>query len=258
MNEITTVDDRFLLPAVGSDMQALWQETQQSLAVIGPLHSVWDRSNSNWALKNLTLSMGGHTVIRQLRQISAEVEHRSMAMSEAKFGLLRKQAEVEEGRRRLAEDTLTTFERTMIELDIAQKEEQAELTLRKFSGAMKDVAALKRCYDELVAQNGGVPSAEEAESEAHFSSLVRALLQSLRDMRQGGVILWGNQEFLEQCGVNPTTAFNELKPFIEAEQKHRFGGTKELMEFVYALAEALIQRGDAPSIKVVAPPAAAQ
>jgi hypothetical protein len=75
-----------------------------------------------------------------------------------------------------------------------------------------------------------------------------ALLQSLRDMRQGGAILCGNQEFLEQCGVNPTTAFNELKPFIEAEHKHRFGGTKELMEFVYTLAESLIERGATPSL----------
>jgi hypothetical protein len=228
------------LPAVLDSAREKWEITCQNLNEIAPLHDIWDRSNSDWSLENVILTMNGTTSLRKLRQISAEVEFRSMAMSEAKFSLLRKQAEITESQRRLVEETLTPFDRTILELSIAQSEEQTGMTLRKFHGAMKDVAALKRCYDNLVAQHGGVPTAEESEAEAHFSALVRALLQSLRDMRQGGTILNGNQEFLEQCGVNPSFAFVELMSFIEAEREHKYAGTAELTAFVHGLADKLV------------------
>jgi hypothetical protein len=229
------------LPAVLDSVQEKWEITCQNLAEIAPLHDLWDRSNSNWSLEHLTLTMGGSTPLRKLRQISAEVEFRSLAMSEAKFDLLRKQAEIAEYRSRLADVEEGSFDHKMQSLDIAQREEQTEITIRKFNGAMKDVAELKRCYDSIIAQRGGVPTAEEIEAEAHFGALVRALLQSLRDMRQGGTILNGNQEYLEQCGVNPSTAFKELSAYLEVERQNKFNGTKELTDFVYALAETLIK-----------------
>ena len=238
-------DVRNLLPAVPSDVTEQWEIARKNMAEISPLHNIWDRSNSNWSLEHLTLTMGGQTVMRRLRQVSAEIEHRALAMSEAKFNLLRKQAELAEWKRILTEKTLTPFKRAMLEINIAQHEEQMDVILRKFNGAMKDVAALKRCYDELTTQRGGVPSAEDVEAEAHFDALVRALLQSLRDIRQSGVILSKNQEYLEQCGVNPSRVFAELEQFIALERRENYSSTKELLEFVYTLSGKLIEESTA-------------
>ena len=231
MNELTKTFD--ITACVG------WEEAKNSLVEMSPLHDLWNRSNTDWALENITISMGGATPIRKLRQISAEVEHRSLAMEGAKYSILRKNAEIKEFKRRLKEDVLTSFEREMIEIDIAEKEGQITATVRKFSGAIKDVTQLKRCYDEIVSANG-IPTNEEIEKEAHRSSLIRALMQSIRDLRQSRIISAGNQEFLEQCGVNPTTVFVRLVGFIKEEHDNMYTGTDELTSFVFSLADDLI------------------
>jgi hypothetical protein len=213
--EIAVKADNFSLEKYGrDDLQARWEITTKTLNELAPLHDIWDRQNSDWTLNNLTIPQA--PPMRQIRQISAEIEHRSMALSEAKFSLLRKDLENKEGMRRLAEDELTPYERSIIELDISKRNEEIAFTLRKVSGAMRDVTTLQSAYDRISSQHG-VPSLTRANEEEHEAAIYRAIRQSIRDVRQSGHIGAGNQEYLEQCGVNPSHALIEIRGYVTSE-----------------------------------------
>jgi S-adenosylmethionine synthetase len=236
--EDVRIAGNFLTSHGGTELQARWNTTLETLDKTAHLHDIWDRSNSEWSLTNLTLKMGAHTPLRQLRQISAELERREMALSEAKFSILRKQAEIEAFQVRVQDETLSTLELTMLRLDIAERHEQISFTLRKFSGAMKDVATLKAAYDALIEVHG-LPTIEEIEAEERHSYLVRAIIQSLRDIRQTGTVNGGNQELFEQCGISPCFAMRALKQFAGIEGKYETSNVALIYDFANDFAKEL-------------------
>jgi hypothetical protein len=173
-----------------------------------------------------------------MRAISAELEGRRHAIMEAKHNLLRINVTIEENEHKLSEE-VNDFERRRLQIAISEDRERTSIILRKFEGAMRDIADLDRMYDLLVSELGDV-SIENVERAERYSHIHRAIIQSIRSVRQFGVIDTGNQEYLEQCGVNPSYAAAIISEFLRAEKENRYKGVNEINTFVNEFAESVI------------------
>jgi hypothetical protein len=222
-------DGGFLAERGNSELQKIWDNTQVAINKLDHLNAVWTRSNTAWSVEHLTLTANGSSPWKKLKQIAAELEQRRAALCHAKYALLRSDVEIDKSRQ-LVQTTDDVFEKRLHALDIMEKEEQLPHMLRKIEGAMREVIDLERNYDELATELGTeitVDSINAGEIEAHLD---RALRQSIRSVRHSGRIDPGNQEYLEQIGVNPTFAYNHISNYISLE--HDTVDTKQLDRFV--------------------------
>ena len=106
---------------------------------------------------------------------------------------------------------------------------------------MKDILCLSDLYQQIQSQAGEIDEneIEKQESKAH---LQRSLVQSIRDVRQFGRITKGEQEYLEQCGVNPGKLQSVLIDYVETEAEEDWS-TDTLINFVRNLSEELVEKG---------------
>jgi hypothetical protein len=234
MNTVMPVDDIFLVAHGGQNLQAQWEKTQGSIAKMDHINALWVRSNTSWTFDHLTLTSCGFSPWRQIRQVAAELERRRAAMSEAKWGLLRLDVEIAQAREKLETESAPLSQRLLL-IEIGEKEDRIAATLRKFEGAMKDVADLERNYDQLMAKLGGDICEERVNSAEQDAHLQRALAQSVRSVRYCGVIDPGNQEYLEQIGVNPSKILAVIKAYL-SEEEGLGGDASSLHKFIEGLA----------------------
>jgi hypothetical protein len=78
---------------------------------------------------------------------------------------------------------------------------------------------------------------EREESKAH---LKRSLVQCIRDVRQNGSITKGEQEYMEQIGVNPGKMQRMIKDYVRDEENTDDWSSKGLYDFVDHVVEELI------------------
>ena len=75
----------------GKTLQENLENAEKAIAKVQYTERIWDRSRSQWMLKFLTCSNADGWL--RLRQLSAEMNRKRMALSEAKFGYMKKLTE---------------------------------------------------------------------------------------------------------------------------------------------------------------------
>ena len=111
------------------------------------------------------------------------------------------------------------------------------------NGCMKDILTLHDLYTQLKAQVGEI-NENDVEAEESKAHLQRSLVQSVRDVRERGAITKGEQEYLEQIGVNPGKVQTLIRNYVEAEQSDEADwSTDGLLDFIRSLTDELIDRG---------------
>jgi hypothetical protein len=195
-----------------------WKRTEVILDETRALSDVFgERGHTDWSLEHLTVSEIMHPW-RRLRQICAELDRRRMALSEAKYNIMRKRLKIDKLNHKLSNNSVDEFKKRAIIIDIADLEDQIEFTMVKFSGAMRDVEFLYELYIKL-RDKYGEPSIEESEKVQLEANLCRAITQSMWDIRSTGRISQGNQEYLQQCGVSPDFISSEIINFYNSKYK---------------------------------------
>jgi hypothetical protein len=216
------------------------QKVDYALANVGELQNIWNHSHSQWTWKHLNLSY--HAPYKNMRQIAAEITRKKSALNEAKWRHVETEMKI-----RKIEDELHKGNETG-QLDY-WREVELKIKLAKYreglaegavviEGAMKDVLVLNDLYEQLKSKVSGFSEAdfEKDETKTH---LKRALVQCIRDVRQYGSITKGEQEYIEQIGVNPMKLQGLLKKYVEAEAKEEKWDISGLYEFVDKLADEL-------------------
>ena len=66
------------------------------------------------------------------------------------------------------------------------------------------------------------------------------MVQCIRDVRQQGSITKGEQEYLEQIGVNPTKMQARIRQYVADEEASSDWSTTSLHEFVAGVVDELI------------------
>ncbi len=194
---------------------------------------IWDRSRSQFMLKHLTCSQADDWT--RLRQVSAEMSRKRMALNEAKFGYMEAVAKAKIKKQKYDEED-DPLKRELLEIQVAKMESQNAELLIKVEGALKEIETLGEMHDQLKESIGDVTE-EEFEKAQVQSHIKRAMTQSIREIREKGSIGCGNQEYLEQVGVCVSSAKREIMIFLAEEQSSGVANTSLLHSFVDGFAE---------------------
>jgi len=194
---------------------------------------IWDRSRSQFMLKHLTCSQADNWT--RLRQVSAEMARKRMALNEAKFGYMEAVAKAKIKKQK-HEQEVDPLKRELLEIQVAKMDSQNAELLVKVEGALKEIETLAEMHDQLKEIIGDV-SEEEFEKAQVQSHIKRAMTQSIREVREKKVIGCGNQEYLEQVGVCVTSAMTEIQQYLVQERTSGVANTSLLHSFVDDFAE---------------------
>ena len=217
----------------GKTLQQNLENAQKAIAKVQYTEKIWDRSRSQWMLKFLTCSNADGWL--RLRQISAEMNRKRMALSEAKFSYLKKLTEAKIKRDEMLEEE-NENKKLLLEIEAAEKDSHAAETLVKVEGALKEVECLAQMHDALKVKLGNITE-EEFEKTQTRSHIKRAVMQSIREVKECGKIKTGNAEYLEQSGLCTTAILKDIFDFLEEESQSGVIDTSRLHKFLDTTAD---------------------
>lgn len=227
------------LPAIssfgGNTLPANVEKAETALAEMEPLGKIWNHSHSQWMWRHLNLS--SFSPIKNLRQISAEITKKKSALDQTKYKYYKKQIAIEKIKQ-LLDESEEGLDRIQLQVRKAEMESNLTGAQRLIDGALKDILTLHDLYNQIKKQTGEVTEAD-AEAVESLAHLQRSIQQCLRDVRQFGAITKGEQEYLEQIGVNPSKMQDTLRSYVMEEAQDDWS-TSGLASFVVGLSEELI------------------
>jgi len=209
-----------------------------AIANVAETERIWNRSHSQWTWRHINLSYAAP--MKNLRQVSAEMTRKREALEEAKWNYLKNEIKLKQKEDRLAKEK-DPLKSQLIEIDIAQLKSGMANGMKYVEGAMKDVLTLSNLYDDLKDKFSDYTE-EDFEKEEARSHLKRSMVQCLRDVRQSGRITKGEQEYLEQIGVNPGKITLDMLAYLEYEQKIEDYTVKPMYEFLDDMCTKLLDQ----------------
>jgi len=228
---------RHELKTLGSSELCLrYENTKKALEETAYLQTIWDRSHTKWSRENITCS--SINPMRNLRQVTAELSSRRAALSESYWKVAELNVNLEE-MNLIFKGLKNTFEKDRMLINIRRTEDTIAQILEKMTGAMKDVKDLHRIYLQLKEKFDSIDS-DAVEREERRSHLTRSLSQCVRDVRQYGAITKGEQEYMEQCGVNPSKAIALIQSYLIQEQTGDEYGVENLKKWISKTVDYLI------------------
>lgn len=211
------------------------------------LQNIWNHSHTQWTWKHINMSY--HSVYKNMRQIAAEVNGKKMALNEAKWRHVENQIKLGKAKEELNGPNLDYWREVELKVKVAKLQEGQVEAMNAIEGAMKDVLALEAIYEQLKNRLSDF-SEEDVEKEETEAHLKRSVVQSIRDVRQYGSISKGEQEYLEQIGVNPTKMQHLLREYVKAEAQENSWSVKGLFQFVDQLVKELIEKHQVDKVRM--------
>lgn len=201
------------------------------------LQNIWNRSHSQWDWKHLNLHYHGD--FKNVRQLAAEINRKKQALDEAKWKHVKNEISIKKIEEKLQDENLDYWTEIDYQIKLAQKREGMATGMVYIEGAMKDILALNDLYEQMKEKFDGFTE-DDFEREESKSHLKRSVVQCIRDVRQTGAITKGEQEYLEQIGVNPSKMLLLIREYINKEEMKTDWSVTGLHKFVADLVDELI------------------
>ena len=216
-------------------------EVDKALANVGELETIWNHSHTQWTWKHINFSY--HSPMKNMRQISAEISSKKGALNTAKWKQVKNEVKIRKIQDQLdkgnQDGTLDYWKEVDLKIKLAELQEGMVEGARYIEGAMKDVLAMNEMYEQLKVKVNSF-SEYDMELEESKSHLKRSLVQCIRDVRQGGSITKGEQEYMEQIGVNPMKVQKAIRIYVASEEEDESWDVSKLHEFVDNMTNELI------------------
>lgn len=216
-------------------------EVDKALANVGELESIWNHSHTQWTWKHINFSY--HSPMKNMRQISAEISSKKGALNTAKWKQVKNEVKIRKIQDQLdkgnLDGTLDYWKEVDLKIKLAELQEGMVEGARYIEGAMKDVLAMNHMYEQLKEKVNSF-SEYDMELEESKSHLKRSLVQCIRDVRQGNCITKGEQEYMEQIGVNPMKVQKAIRIYVASEEEDESWDVSKLHEFVENMTNELI------------------
>ena len=214
------------------------QKVDLAIANTKDLQNIWNRSHTQWMWKHLNLSyLDPH---KNMRQIAAEIARKRQALNEAKWNQIKTEVKIKKIEEQLsAPENLDYWAEVDLNIKLAEHREKLAEGMSYVEGAMKDILALNELFEQLKRKTDTFNELdiEKEESKVHIK---RSIVQCIRDVRQSGFISKGEQEYLEQIGVNPSKMMMKIKEYVQQEARQESWDVAILHEFVEKAASELI------------------
>lgn len=206
------------------------EKVDNALAKTDELLNIWNHSHSQWIWRHINLSY--HDPYRNMRQVSAEINSKKMAMNDAKWRQVQNEVRLRKIEEKLAQpELLDKWQEIDLQIKLAQMREGFAEGAVMIEGAMKDILALTDLYEQLKKKVSDFDE-EDIEENETLSHLRRSLVQCIRDVRERGSITKGEQEYMEQIGVNPMKIQRVIREYVALEETSDDWSTEGLTEFV--------------------------
>lgn len=172
--------------------------------------NIFGRRSSSFSRINLTLN---HiTPYQNLKQCTAEIESRRLALKDNYFKLKKNIIKLKRLKYRTTQSKLEfDFDFQLIQIEIEELEASIIDSRLYIEGALKEIAIFQQAYSEIVEafniENWDEKDFEEAEAEYQIK---RCFQQCFRDIIESRTIRSDNQEWLEQLGINPMSIITEI------------------------------------------------
>lgn len=163
------------------------------------------------------LTVSAPTELRNLRQILAEINKSTMALSEAYFANKKKDIQIKQKQQALG--TSVGLDKELLEVEIAELTMQIGATMDHVKGAVRKIAAYMTQYDNILNSLGKTEFTEQDfEDDEERYHIMKAFEQGLCAARaHGGIIDEGNQIYFHQIGLNGGTAQAEVSHYLATE-----------------------------------------
>ena len=202
------------------------------------LQDVYNRSHTQWIWKHITFSW--LDPLSNLRQVAAEMQRKRSALQTAKWKHIKTELKIKKLEDQLLHnEKMDKFKTLELKIKLCELKEGIEEGNSVIEGALKDVLAINQIYEELKAQVDGMTE-EDLEKEQSKSHLKRSFMQSIRDVRERGSITKGEQEYMEQVGVNPSKIQTIFRKYVEDETKDDSWDNTKLIKFIENIVDDLI------------------
>jgi len=216
-------------------------EVDKALANVGELETIWNHSHTQWTWKHINFSY--HSPMKNMRQISAEISGKKGALNTAKWKQVKNEVKIRKIQDQLdkgnQDGSLDYWKEVELKIKLAELQEGMVEGARYIEGAMKDVLAMNEMYEQLKLKVNSF-SEYDMELEESKSHLKRSLVQCIRDVRQGGSITKGEQEYMEQIGVNPMKVQKAIRIYVASEEEDESWDVSNLHAFVDNMTNELI------------------
>lgn len=224
--------------------QSLLQNTVKvdyALQNVSELQTIWNHSHTQWTWRHINLSW--LSPYNNMRQIAAEIQNKKTALNEAKWRRIDLEIDIREMEDKLNKglenNSLDYWEEVKLKVKLAKAKEGLHDGITYIEGAMKDILSLSEFYEQLKSKLSSFSEADY-EKEETKNHLKRALVQCIRDVRMTGCISKGEQEYIEQIGVNPTKLQSLLREYVVRENKEESWDVSGLYDFVNNLTDELV------------------
>lgn len=209
-SNVVTKPITFSLPVEASENinQVAAARVAEKLPEIDRATRAFDRNNSQTTLSMMTLTMlNGHSPYRILRQITAEVEKRKMALSEAQVSHAKQRVKILE---------LEGEDDPISEAELKAARHGLVMMENKINGSIKDIATLIDSYENIKAKNEIDEWDEEAfEREEKRHHVRRGFELMYRNLMDGGRASTSTIEYMQQYGVHPQVAMTEVQGYLK-------------------------------------------
>ena len=242
-SNVVTKPITFSLPIEASDNinQVAAARVAEKLPEIDKATRAFDRNNSQTTLSMMTLTMlNGHSPYRMLRQITAEVEKRKMALSEAQVSHAKQRVKILE---------LEGEDDPVSEAELKAARHGLVMMENKINGSIKDIATLIDSYENIKAKNDIDEWDEEAfEREEKRHHVRRGFELMYRNLMDGGRASTATIEYMQQYGVHPQVAMTEVSGYLKYTAQrianHELLHSNDLEEFLDKMADKYYQNAD--------------
>ena len=218
-----------------------------ALQNVKDLQSIWNHSHSQWMWKHINLSY--HSAEKNMRQIAAEVNNKKSALNEAKWRHVKNEIKIKKIEEELLAGNLEYWREVELKVKLAELQEGLAESSTYIEGAMKDILALNELYEQLKGKLAEF-SEEDIERQESKAHLKRSLVQCIRDVRQTGSITKGEQEYLEQIGVNPAKMQRLLREYVKAEENESGWDVGGLHKFIEELVNEMIDKHQVDKVRM--------
>jgi hypothetical protein len=205
---------------------------------VGELENIWNHSHTQWIWKHINFSY--HAPLKNMRQISAEISSKKAALNEAKWRKIKNEVKIRKIEEQLKNGVEDYWQEVDLKVKLAELLEGDVESIKYIEGAMKDVLAMQEMYEQLKSKVNSF-NEEDVEREESKSHLKRSIVQCIRDVRQAGVISKGEQEYVEQIGVNPSKLQRVIQKYVKEEAEQDSWDSTGLFKFVDQLTEELTE-----------------
>ena len=191
----------------------------------------FSKSQSNYMDTMLVFNAG--TDVRNLRQISAEIEKKKMALAETQFKLRKKDIELRRKFKTLEECT-DPLDKEMIGIELEEMIHGRNQSRSYIEAALKTILCMKQQFEQIMKSRGITEITElDFEQEEEEYHIKKSCHQAFEDIVACGRVSVGNNKYLLQIGIMPNLVHDYWIKFLGTPDAYDKGKFLSALDALY-------------------------